>query len=174
MVTTQCAGGLQKGGTKVVPCTNGFGGGPAEGRFRRDADGQLVCAKHRAGARAIRVGGAFNDNGKPQYIYLRRDLGASRLKVGRSHDPSSRDLPGVPIASFLVPVRELGAGIEAPVAECIEHSVRLRFTQAIRGQLRPPGKEWTYVDGPIRDDEARAAFDEAGRQVKAFYGVAAA
>lgn len=149
---TLCAGGLQKGGTKILPCHNGRGGSTAVATVIRATDGQPVCMSHSAGALAIRPGGAFNDNGKVQFIYLRMD-GDSRWKVGRSSNPWARDLPGT-IVGDPIAIAQCQVAPNAIAAEAVEHATRLLLAQRLAGRLGISTKEWIHVDGlPAREVE---------------------
>lgn len=134
---------MTAGGVRDTPCNR-----PAT-TFH---DGVGLCGPYPAGRRAVRAGGALNDNGEPRSLYLLR-RGAS-WKVGlavdvrsRVHEAAARHGGDVRlIAATKLPPTHVGLG--GPVGHCIEHAVRLQFAMlSIAGvMVNDPGPEWVTTD----------------------------
>jgi hypothetical protein len=139
-------------------CAGGVRGTPCDRPATTVHDGIGLCGPHAAGRRAVRAGGALNDNGKPRSLYLLR-RGAS-WKVGLAVDVGSRVRDAVArhggdvrlVATTKLPPTHLG--LDGPVGHCIEHTVRLQFAMlSITGiMLNEPGPEWVTTDPEQTDD----------------------
>lgn len=144
--------------TPAGGCAGGVRGTPCDRPATTLHDGIGLCSPHGAGRRAVRSGGALNDNGKPRSLYLLR-RGAS-WKVGIAVDVRARVRDAVArhrgevrlIATTKLPPTHLG--LDGPVGHCIEHSVRLQFAMlSITGMmLNEPGPEWVTTDSDQTDE----------------------
>lgn len=139
-------------------CAGSVNGTPCSRPATTVHDGVILCGPHAAGRRAVRAGGALNDNGKPRSLYLlRRD---SSWNIGLAVDVRSRVRDAVArhggdvrlIATTELPPTHLG--FDGPVAHCIEHAVRLQFAMlSVTGvMVNDPGPEWVTTD-PDQTDE---------------------
>jgi hypothetical protein len=156
---TICAGGLREGGTRTTLCDR-------LAVASRPSDEAFVCNHHQAGAKAIRKGGAYNDNGKPHFVYLNR-VHDGEYKVGRSQDPPSRGSRGKTVRVHLVPLDKYPTESWASIAEAVEHAVRVRLALGLGADVPLTGKESVITDDA---DHAAvvAAFDRLFPEVCSF------